>query len=79
VSRAYSPFLLRLRRWIWGLWPLAVLAGAWLVAPLRASGEFPGMPCTAAAATVIERFSYLVFFVPAASVSYTHLTLPTKA
>lgn len=50
------------------LWPLAVLAVAWLVAPLRTAGEFPGMPCTAGAATVIARFSYLVFFVPAAAI-----------
>ena len=50
------------------LWPLAVLAVAWLVAPLRAGNEYPGMPCTAGAASLIERFSYLLFFVPTAIV-----------
>jgi hypothetical protein len=45
-----------------------VLAVAWLVAPIRAGNEFPGMPCTTGAATVIERFSYLILFVPVAIV-----------
>lgn len=54
----------RARRWAWVFWPLGVLAVAWLVAPLRVNSEFPGLPCTAVAATLIERFSYLLFFLP---------------
>lgn len=47
---------------------MALLATAWLAAPVRANGEFPGMSCTAAAAALIERFSYLIVFVPTALV-----------
>lgn len=39
---------------------------AWTLAPLRSRATYPGMPCTAAASTFIERTSYTLFFLPLA-------------
>ncbi len=61
------------------LWPLAVLAIAWLIAPFRANAEFPGLPCTAGAASLLERFSYLLFFVPTAVILLVLTALARRA
>jgi hypothetical protein len=61
------------------LWPLAVLATAWLIAPFRANAEFPGLPCTAAAASLLERFSYLLFFLPTAVILLVLTVLARRA
>ena len=58
------------RRWRWlrWLWPLGLLAIAWLWAPLRAGAAYPGMPCTAQADTVFSLASYTLLFIPAAAI-----------
>jgi hypothetical protein len=61
------------------LWPLAVLAVAWLIAPFRANAEFPGLPCTAGAASLLVRFSYLLFFLPTAVILLVLTALARRA
>ena len=58
------------RRWRWlrWLWPLGLLAIAWLWAPLRAGAAYPGMPCTAQADTVFSWASYTLLFIPVAAI-----------
>ena len=68
-----------LGRWLWVLWPLAVLAIAWLIAPFKANAEFPGLPCTAGAASLLERFSYLLFFLPTAVILLVLTALGRRA
>jgi len=56
-----------LLRW---LWPLGLLALAWLIAPLRAGAAYPGMPCTAQADTVFSLASYTLLFLPTAALCF---------
>ncbi len=56
------------RRRVVFAWPLALVALAWLLAPLRARAEYPGLPCTAGKATFLEHVSYTGLFIPAALV-----------
>ena len=58
----------RLGQWLGWVWPLGLLLIAWLIAPLRAGGTYPGMPCTAQADTVFSLASYTVLFIPTAAV-----------
>jgi len=58
----------RLAQWLGWVWPLGLLLIAWLIAPLRAGGTYPGMPCTAQADTVFSLASYTVLFIPTAAV-----------
>jgi len=55
----------RLAQWIW---PLGLLLIAWLITPLRAGANYPGMPCTAQADTVFGLASYTILFIPTAAV-----------
>ena len=55
----------RLAQWIW---PLALLLLAWLITPLRAGANYPGMPCTAQADTVFGLASYTILFIPTAAI-----------
>ena len=41
---------------------------AWLITPLRAGANYPGMPCTAQADTVFGLASYTILFIPTAAV-----------
>jgi hypothetical protein len=61
------------------LWPLTVLAVAWLIAPFKANAEFPGLPCTAGAASLLERFSYLLFFLPTSVILLVLTALARRA
>jgi hypothetical protein len=56
-----------------------VLAVAWLIAPFKANAEFPGLPCTAGAASLLERFSYLLFFLPTAVILLVLTALVRRA
>jgi hypothetical protein len=59
AGRSLAPWL----RWTW---PALLLVAAWLIAPLRARRDYPGMPCTAGVDTGLQRISYTVAFIPAA-------------
>jgi hypothetical protein len=48
-------------RW---LWPLPVLLVALLAGPLRARADYPGMPCSAGLAGLLQDASYAALFVP---------------
>jgi hypothetical protein len=41
---------------------------AWLITPLRAGANYPGMPCTAQADTVFGLASYTILFIPTAAI-----------
>jgi hypothetical protein len=58
------------RRWRWAqwIWPLGLLLLAWLITPLRAGANYPGMPCTAQADTVFGLASYTILFIPTAAI-----------
>jgi hypothetical protein len=58
----------RSRRLVQWIWPLALLAVAWLIAPVRAGATYPGMPCLAQADTVFSLASYTLLFIPTAAV-----------
>jgi hypothetical protein len=51
--------------WLRWTWPVLLLVAAWLIAPLRARRDYPGMPCTAGVDTGLQRISYTVAFIPA--------------
>jgi hypothetical protein len=55
------------KRLLW-FWPLLLLIAAWIVAPIQAGANFPGLSCTADAASFYEQLSYLVLFIPAAGI-----------
>ncbi|HVS06422.1 MAG TPA: hypothetical protein VHK65_09695 [Candidatus Dormibacteraeota bacterium] len=58
------------RRWRWAqwTWPLGLLLLAWLITPLRAGANYPGMPCAAQADTVFGLASYTILFIPTAAI-----------
>jgi len=56
----------RRRGWVQWIWPLGLLLIAWLIAPLRAGADYPGMPCTTHADTVFSWASYTLLFIPTA-------------
>ncbi|TMG37992.1 MAG: hypothetical protein E6H92_07145 [Chloroflexi bacterium] len=56
--RGHAPPLVR-----W-LWPLPLLLIALLAGPLRARADYPGMPCSAGLAGLLQDASYAALFVP---------------
>ena len=54
--------------WLRWLWPLPLLVLALLVGPLRARADYPGMPCSAGVAGLLQEASYAVLFIPVAIV-----------
>jgi hypothetical protein len=50
--------------WLRWLWPLPLLLVALLAGPLRARADYPGMPCSAGLAGLLQDASYAVVFVP---------------
>jgi hypothetical protein len=58
------PIGARLLRW---LWPLPLLAVAWIWALIRAGRDYPGLPCTAQVSANFAWLSYTVLFIPLAA------------
>ena len=54
-----------LKRLLW-FWPVGLLLLAWIIAPIRARSDYPGLTCTADAASFYEQLSYLALFLPTA-------------
>ncbi len=54
--------------WLRWIWPLPLLLAALLLGPLRARADYPGMPCSAGVAGLLQDASYGVLFIPVAVV-----------